>query len=115
VTLFAGSSTTGSNAGSPKRASRRRSGWCSTTPDWLDLGDQSIAVLGAGGAEDTTRTVQNRDGRVVVAVEIAERPRQGLGGVAVDGVANVRSVQGDRGDGSVVADGDRVGLCHVET
>ena len=51
--------------------------------------------------------VVHGDGDVVVGLEALEGGQEGCGGGAVDGVADVGSVQGDRADGvvDVVADG----------
>lgn len=70
-----------------------------------------LAVLGhrrqvGTGAEGAAAASEHRHPRVIVRLESPQRRSQGFGGGAVDGVAHLRAVDDQGGDGAVLFDAD---------
>ena len=64
------------------------------------------------GAESAAGAGEHRDRRALVGIEGEECIEQFSRGQAIDGVAAMRAVDGDDGDGAVAFDEDGVGIGH---
>ena len=68
--------------------------------------------IGAG-AKISAGAGEHRDRRAVIGVEGEKRIEQFSRGQAIDGVAAMRAIDGDDGDGAVAFDEDGVGIGHI--